>query len=720
MKALRRSALVAMVLVASRGWAEESTPIPPRADVRPHELAAHGDVRTDNYFWLRERDDPQVLDYLRAENDYYQAMTAGARQLEQRLFEEIKARDKQTDVSVPIRRGDYVYYTRTEDGKQYAIHCRRRADDEQADEEILLDVNELAAGRPFTRLFGTHVSPDQNLLAYAVDTVGRFVPEIRFRDLTIGKDLPDRLANGGWGKVAWADDNRTVFYVKKDLQTLRAYQVYRHRLGSDPETDELVYEEDDDTFGVAVWRTRSEKYIVVASRQTLTTEYRFLDVDAPDGEFRLFLPRARGHEYHVHHGGDRFYIRSNDGAENFRLFSTPADDTRREAWREEVAPRDDVLLADVLAFRNFLVLLERENGLPRIRVRSLVEPDDHYLAFEEPAYAIELAESPNPAATLNPRAETSVLRFRYTSLTTPSSIYDYDMTSREKQLRKRQEVLGDFDPKHYQTKRLFAPARDGEQIPISLVYRKDRWQPAQNPLLLYGYGSYGATIDAEFRPETLSLLDRGFVFAIAHIRGGQLNGRRWYEEGKLLKKKNTFRDFIDAADFLAAESYADPERMYAMGGSAGGLLMGAVMNMRPDRFHGVVAKVPFVDALTTMLDASLPLTTSEYDEWGDPNQQTFYEYIRSYSPYDNIVVQEYPHLLVTAGLHDSQVQYWEAAKWVAKLRALKTGNHRLLLKTHMEAGHGGPSGRDRSYREAAAWQAFLLDLAGKSAAAAGG
>ena len=706
-----------------------STVTPPRAAQRPQRLEKHGDVRIDDYYWLRERNDPEVRAYLDAENAYVQEVMAGTAHFEDRLFEEIKGRIKQTDMSVPYRDGGYRYYVRYEDGKEYEIHCRRPIDgpgdgggsggsDRSADaagvgaqgaapdrEQVILDVNEVAAGHEFCDVGSRPVSPSGQLLAHAVDTVGRRQYAIRVRDLATGEDLPDVIPDVT-ANVTWAADSETLFYARHDPTTLRPYQVFRHRIGADTHDDRLVYEEADPTFSLGVWRSRSKRYILIGSFQTLTTEVRYVDAADPEAPPKTFLPRERGHEYGIDHYRGRFYIRTNSGARNFRLMETGDDRPQRDAWRELIPHRDDVLIEGFELFRDGLVVAERHAGLTRIRVRPWRGGGEHHIAFDEPAYDV--------AIDVNREPDTTTLRFRYSSLTTPSSVYDYDMTTRARTLLKREEVLGGFDPLRYETQRLFATASDGVRIPISLVRR--RGAPAEAggaPLLLYGYGSYGISMEPTFRSSRLSLLDRGFTFAIAHVRGGEELGRWWYDDGKLRKKKNTFTDFIACAEHLVAEGCTAPERLFAMGGSAGGLLMGAVVNMRPDLFHGVVAQVPFVDVLTTMLDESIPLTTGEYDEWGNPNDAGDYAYIRSYSPYDNMAPVTWPHLLVMTGLHDSQVQYWEPAKWVARRRVMQPEDGtRLLLKTNMDAGHGGASGRYRHYRELALQYAFLLDLAG--------
>ena len=713
--AVASAALLAAALAVTACTAPAAGPgDPPMAAARPHELDTHGDVRVDEYYWLREREDPEVVAYLEAENEYLDGVMAHTEELQETLFEEIRGRIVEDDSSVPYRDGDYWYYTRYEEGKQYPIHCRRPADGDTfggaADpsaEEVLVDVNEIAEGKEYTSVRPS-VSPDHRILAYAVDDVGRRFYTVRFKDLATGEMLPDEIADVT-ANLAWAADSATLFYVRKDPDTLRSYQVFRHRLGKGA-ADDLVYEEPDETFSVFLRRSQSRKYLMAVSSHTLRTEVRTLRADDPDGDFAVFEPRGERHEYSVDHLGDRFWVRTNDEAPNFRLMSTAEDDTGRAAWREETPHRDDVLLEGFELFDRFLVLAERRGGLNQLRIKEMTAggTEGHDLDFGEPAYSARLGVNPDPSSR--------TLRYVYQSLTTPRSVFDYDPATREKTLRKQDQVLGGFDSADYRTERLWAVASDGTEVPVSVVYRPDL-RPAEggSPLLLYGYGSYGASMDAGFSSLRLSLLDRGFVYAIAHIRGGEEMGRSWYEDGKLLNKKNTFTDFIAAAEHLAAEGYADPDRIYAMGGSAGGLLMGAVFTMRPDLWDGIVAQVPFVDVVTTMLDASIPLTTFEWDEWGDPREREYYDYMLSYSPYDNVEAKDYPHMLVTTGLHDSQVQYWEPAKWVARLRAKKTDGNLLLLKTNMSAGHGGASGRFDRYRETALVYAFLLDLAGAGA-----
>jgi oligopeptidase B len=666
----------------------------------PTQLEKHGHGRVDSYYWLRERDNPEVTQYLNDENEYAAKEMAHTQEFEKKLFEEIVGRFKQTDMSVPYKRDDYFYYTRYEPGKEYPIYARKRDTLEHA-EEIMLNANQLAEGHEFFAIGGSAVSSGQDILAYAVDTQGRRIYTIFFKNLATGEMLPDILPNVT-ENLTWANDNKTLFYGKQDETTLRQYQIYRHVLGTDPAGDQLVYQEDDETFVAYIFKSKSRRFLFLVSSHTSSQEYRFMEADRPFGRFQLFQARQREHEYHVEHFNDRFIIRTNDQAKNFRLMETPVEHPSREHWREIIPHSDDVYLGDFELFRDHLVLEERARGLTQIRVIPWSGGHDHYLEFDEPAYRANL--------NVNLQFDTSTLRFEYTSMKTPLSIYDYDMVGGQKTLLKREEVLGGFDPENYVTERLYAPATDGTAIPISLLYRKGMAKNGGNPLLLYGYGAYGLSIDAAFSSPRLSLVDRGFVYAIAHVRGGQELGRRWYEEGKLLEKKNTFSDFIACAEHLIRENFTAPEKLFAMGRSAGGLLMGAVSNLRPDLFEGIVAEVPFVDVVTTMLDSSIPLTTGEYDEWGDPNLKKYYDYLLSYSPYDNVEQKRYPAMLITGGLHDSQVQNWEPAKWAAKLRELKTDSNRLLLKTNMEAGHGGATGRFRRHHETAFSYVFLLDL----------
>jgi oligopeptidase B len=691
------------IIALACGPAKRSAPDvpPPVAKVEPTELEKHGDVRVDNYYWLRERESSEVIEYLEAENSYLDAVFGHTEAFRDELFEEIVGRIKQDDASVPYKKGDYYYFWRFPEDGEYRIYSRRR-DSVIADEEVMLDGNAMAEGHGFFSLRGVDVSPRHDRVAYMVDTVGRRKYTLRFRDLTTGEDLPDEIAdvtpNGDW-----ANDNKTYFYTRQHPDTLRWYQVYKHVLGTDPADDVLVYEETDEEFSSFVYKTKSERFLIIGSNQTLSSEYRYLEADDPSGEFEVFLPREADHEYAIDHHGDRFLVRTNWQAKNFRLMEAPIGTTGKESWKELIAHRDDVLLGNAEVFKDHLVISERKGGLIQMRIRPWDGGEEHYLDFGEPAYTAYFEN--------NTDMDSTVLRYGYESLTTPDSVIDYDMVSREKTLLKEQEVLGGFDKADYKTERLEGEARDGTMVPISLVYRPDMFKgDGSNPLLLYGYGSYGSSMDASFRSDRLSLIDRGFVYAIAHIRGGQEMGRQWYEDGKLLKKMNTFTDFIDCGKHLVAEGYTSPDRMYALGGSAGGLLMGAVTNLAPELFHGVVSAVAFVDVVTTMLDDTIPLTTSEYDEWGNPHEKEYYDYMLSYSPYDQLEAKDYPHLLLTTGLHDSQVQYWEPAKYVAKLRSLKTDDNLLLLKTDMESGHGGASGRFRRHKDTALMYSFLLEL----------
>ncbi len=677
---------------------------PPRAKVVPHRLEQHGQVRVDDYYWLNDRSSPEVVAYLEQENTYAAVQRQHTADLERTLFEEIKGRIKQTDLSVPFKQGDYLYYVLYEEGKEYALYCRKKGSQESP-EEIMLNGNELAEGHEYFSLGNWMISSGQDILAYATDTQGRRIYSIRFKNLSTGEMLPDVIP-AVTGNMEWGNDNRTLLYARQDPETLRSFRIYRHVLGTDSAQDELVFEESDETFSAYVMKSKSKRFLMIGLHQTVSSEYWYLDADTPGDRFQVFHSRERGHEYDVDHLDKHFYIRTNDQAKNFQLMKTQDHLTEKRQWQEVIPHRDEIFFEGFELFRDYLVVEERQEGLIHLRILPHTGAQPHELDFGEPAYLAALGD--------NYELDTPYLRFGYTSMTTPMTIYDYHMETREKVFLKQEEVLGDFQISHYQTERLSAPAADGTLIPISLVYRKGFSCNGSHPLLLYGYGSYGSSMDATFSSARLSLLDRGFVYALAHIRGGEELGRQWYEGGKLLQKKNTFTDFIACAEFLIQQGYADSQKIYAMGGSAGGLLMGAVMNMRPDLFHGMVAQVPFVDVVTTMLDSSIPLTTGEYDEWGDPNQREYFDYMLSYSPYDNVKTVAYPHLLVTAGLHDSQVQYWEPAKWVAKLRALKMDNHRLLLKTNMEAGHGGASGRFKRYEETAMIYAFLLDLAGMS------
>jgi len=679
-----------------------SKPIPPKAEKIEKQLTHHGDTRIDNYYWLNDREDPKVIDYLEAENAYTDTIMKHTEKFQEKIYDEIVGRIKQTDESVPYKDNGYWYYTRFEEGQEYPIYCRKK-ESLEAEEEVLVNVNIMAEGHEFYNLGGLNVSTNNKLMAFAVDTVGRRKYTLYVKNLETGEilDMSIPYTTGG---STWANDNKTLFYTKKDEQTLRSNQIFKHTLGSKT-NDELVYEEEDDTFYTGIYKTKSNKFLVIWSGSTLTNDFRILNANDPNGDFKQFTSRERGLEYSIDHFEDKFYVITNWDATNFKLMETPDTKTNKENWKEVIAHRDSVFLEDIEIFKNYLVVEEREKGNTNLRIINQKTKDEHYLDFGEEAYTAY--------TSVNREFDTEILRYGYTSMTTPSSVYDYNMNSRDKELLKRQEVVGGYNPEEYETKRLMAPARDGVEVPISLVYKKSLKKKEGNPTLLYGYGSYGATIDPGFSSVRLSLLDRGFVFAIAHIRGGQMLGRQWYEDGKMFNKKNTFNDFIDCGEHLINEKYALKDELYARGGSAGGLLMGAVVNQSPELFKGVIAAVPFVDVMTTMLDESIPLTTGEYDEWGNPNELESYEYMLSYSPYDQVSKQAYPNMLVTTGLHDSQVQYWEPAKWVAKLREYNMSDNIIMLETNMDAGHGGASGRFKRFKETALEYAFLLDLAGK-------
>ena len=678
--------------------------VPPKAKKIVKNLEFHGDVRVDNYYWMNNRDDAEVIDYLNQENEYNQKMTEHTRDFQQRLFEEMKARIKEDDESVPYKLNGYWYLTRFETGKDYPIYSRKKGELE-APEELLFDVNEMAEGFEYYSLGGLNVSPDNKMVAFGVDTLSRRKYTIQIKDLQTGEIYPDKIENATGGST-WAADNKTLFYTKKDDQTLRSYRIYKHILGTDSAEDELVFEEEDETFNTYVYKSKSKEYIIIGSHSTLTTEYRILKADDPSGEFKVFQPRERGLEYSIAHYEDDFYVMTNkDKATNFRLMKTPVEKTTQENWVDVIPHREDYLLEDIDIFKKYLVVSERHNGLNKIKVIRWDNSEEYYIPFDNETYTAY--------TSINPSFDTDILRFTYNSMTTPTSVIDFNMETREKTVLKEQAVLDEnFDKNNYLSERIWATAKDGTKIPVSLVYKKGTKLDGNSPLLQYAYGSYGSTIDPYFSTVRLSLLDRGFIYAIAHIRGGEYLGRNWYEDGKLFNKMNTFTDYIDVSEYLIQEKYTSAEHLYAMGGSAGGLLMGAVINMAPQLYRGVIAAVPFVDVVTTMLDDSIPLTTGEYDEWGNPNNKDYYEYMMQYSPYDNVVAQDYPNMLVTTGLHDSQVQYWEPAKWVAKLRELKTDDNLLLFHTNMDAGHGGASGRFEALKEVAEEYAFLLDLEG--------
>jgi oligopeptidase B len=695
--------LVVTAILLSSGCNNKSEIMAPKAKKIPHELSLHGDTRIDNYYWLRERENPEVIKYLEDENKYLDAQMDDTKEFQESLYNEIIGRIKQTDISVPYKYEGYWYFTRYEEGKEYPIHCRKKGSMD-ATEEIMLNVNEMAVGHKYYQVAGTSVSPDNKMIAYGVDTVSRRMYILYFKNLENGEMLTDVIPQFS-GAIAWGNDNKTIFYARKDEETLRPFQIFRHVLGTDPSQDKLIFEEKDETFACGVYKSKSKKYIIIGSGAKMSTEYQILDANAPLGNFKIFQPREKNLEYDVNHYGDKFYVVTNLDAKNFRLMETPLNKTTKENWKEVIPHRLDVLLEGIDIFKDYMVVSERKDGLTKLRIINWNnKTDEHYLDFGEEAY---LAYT-----SVNPEFETEILRYGYTSLTTPNSVFDYNMKSREKTLLKQEEVMGTFKSDEYETKRLYATAADGTRIPISMVYKKGLVLNGANPMFLYGYGSYGITIDPSFSSVRLSLLDRGFVFAIAHIRGEQIYGRQWYEDGKLLKKINTFTDFNDCARYLISEKYTSPEHLYAEGGSAGGLLMGAIVNMNPELYHGVIAAVPFVDVLTTMLDESIPLTTGEYDEWGDPRIKEYYDYMKSYSPYDNVKAQAYPNMMVSTGLHDSQVQYWEPAKWVAKLRDMKTDNNLLVMYCNMETGHSGASGRFQRHKDTAREYAFLFKLEG--------
>ena len=696
----------------------QSSPTAPIATSQPKTLEIHGDTRTDPYHWLRDRDDPKVIDYLKAENTYTEAVMAHTEALQQQLYDEMLGRIQETDLSVPYRYGDYYYYSRTEEGRAYGIYCRKSGSLE-APEEILLDNNQLAEGEDYFSLGDFDVSPDHQLLAYSTDTNGSERYTLVFKRLKDGTHYDEKITDVGG--TAWANDNQTFFYTRID-EAHRPYQLWRHQLGTDPSGDVLVYEETDESYYLSIGTTRSEAYLVMSSSSKVTSEVAFLDANQPEGEFQIIQPRQKGVEYWVsHHPGsstpdgdpaslpERFYIVTNEDAVNFKLMVTPVATPEKAHWQEVIPHREDIMLSDIDVFRDYLVIYERENGLPTIRVRQLGHGkahmgDEQSIDFPEPAYEVSSGSMPE--------FDTTKLRFTYTSMITPPSVFDYDMATQDRELKKETPVLGGYDRRQYQSERLMAIAEDGTEIPISLVYRQDTPRSPQTPLFLTGYGSYGYPYPAGFSSTRLSLLDRGMVFAIAHIRGGGEMGRKWYEAGKFLYKKNTFTDFIACADHLVDHGWTSPDRLVISGGSAGGLLMGAVLNQRPELFHAAIAAVPFVDVVTTILDPTLPLSVLEWDEWGNPNDPEYYRYMISYSPYDNITAQDYPHLLITGGLNDPRVGFWEPAKWTAKLRQTKTDDNRLLLKTNLDAGHGGASGRYGRLKELAFEYAFVLDCLG--------
>ena len=681
---------------------QKSGIVPPKAKKIKKELTAHGETRIDNYYWLNDRKNKEVIDYLKAENKYTKEMMKDTKDLQENLFKEIVARIKQDDTSVPYKKNGYYYYSKYEKGQEYPIFCRKK-DNLEAKEEIMMNVNKMAEGKNFYQVSGLNVSPDNKLLAFGVDEVGRRKYTIFIKNLKTGELLKDTVTNTT-GSSVWANDNKTLFYTTKD-KTLRSAKIHKHILGTPFEKDTIVYHEKDTTYSAYVFKTKSRKYIMVASFSTLSSESSYIDADKPESEFKVVIPREKNHLYSVEHYKNDFYIRTNKDAQNFKLVKAPVNAPEEKNWKEVIAHNKDILLQGIDIFKDYLVVSERKKGLNQIHIIKWDSSADFYINFDEAAYTCW--------TSTNLDFDTETLRYGYTSMTTPYSVFDYNMNSKTSKLLKQSEVLGGFNKENYTSERIMAVAKDGTEIPISLVYKKGLKHDGNNPLLLYGYGSYGSSSDPGFSSSRISLLDRGFIWAIAHIRGGQEMGRYWYEDGKLLKKKNTFTDFIDCGEYLIKKKYTSKDKIFAYGGSAGGLLMGAVMNMRPDLFKGMIAAVPFVDVVTTMLDDSIPLTTGEYDEWGNPNVKEYYDYMLSYSPYDNVKAVDYPALLVTTGLHDSQVQYFEPAKWVAKLREMKTDNNLLLLDIDMEAGHGGTTGRFKYHRETAKKYAFLLKLANK-------
>ncbi|MEX2595142.1 MAG: S9 family peptidase [Anditalea sp.] len=677
----------------------------PLAKQIPQDIIRHGHTRTDKYYWLNDRSNPEVIQYLNEENDFLKKELKHTEEFQEKLFQEMKGRIKEEDESVPYLKDGFYYYIKFEKGGEYPVFCRKKGSLD-APEEIILDINLLALDQEYLNIGAVVVASNQRLLAFSQDNIGRRVYNIRFKDLLTGEFSTDEISSVT-GNFTWANDNQTLFYSRQDPDTLRSFQIYKHKLGTPQEEDVLIFQEDDETFTCSVSKSKSREYIFINSQSTVSSEYRFIRANEPDEKATLVQERIRDLEYAVEHYENDFLILTNDQqASNFKLVKTPVTSPGKENWADVIPHQKDVLLEGFEVFKDFLVLDERFNGLNRIQIRSWDGTITHYIEFDESAYSAWIGH--------NPEFDSKILRFGYNSLTTPASTYDYDMNTREKVLLKRQEIVGGYCPGEYLSERIWATAKDGTLVPMSLVYKKALFhKDGSNPLLQYAYGSYGHSTDAVFSPSRLSLLDRGFVFAIAHIRGGQEMGRHWYDGGKMLNKMNTFTDFIACSEYLIKHQYTSPENLYAMGGSAGGLLMGAVMNLKSSLYKGVIAAVPFVDVVTTMLDESIPLTTGEFDEWGNPKNKEYYDLMLSYSPYDNVKAKDYPHLLVTSGLHDSQVQYWEPTKWVAKLRELKTDDNKLLLHTNMDAGHGGASGRFKALKELALEYTFIMDLAGK-------
>ncbi len=681
---------------------------PPIAVKKEKQLVIHDDARIDNYYWLNDRENPEVISYLEEENKYTDAVLKSTKNLQVKLFNEMKSRIKEDDNSVPYFYNDYWYTTKYEKGKDYPVYTRKYKD-LNAEDEIILDVNSLAKGYKYFRVSGISISPDNKKVAYGVDTLSRRIYTIKVKNLVTNEMYSDNI-DGVESYATWAADSETIFYTGKDIQTLRSDKIYRHKLDNDQKDDVLVFEEKDETFSTYVYPSKSREYIMIGSGSTMSSEFSYLSSNSPLDSFKLIQERERGLEYRPYHFDDMFYISTNiDKSTNFKLVKTPISSPSKSNWEDVIPHRDDVLLEEVDFFRNFMVIGERNNGLLKIRIKSWDGTEDYYIGFKS-GFDFE-NETYNASIDLNPDYDTNVLRYNYTSLTTPYSVIDYNVETQEEEIKKQQEVLGGkFDSKNYTSERLFATAHDGIKIPISIVRHVNTELNQDTPILQYGYGSYGITIDPSFSSVRLSLLDRGFVFAIAHIRGSQYLGRPWYENGRMLSKKNTFRDFVSCSKFLIENNYTSKDHLYAEGGSAGGLLMGAIMNMAPEIYNGVISAVPFVDVITTMLDETIPLTSSEYDEWGNPNDKEYYDYMKSYSPYDNVRKVEYPNTLVTTGLHDSQVQYWEPAKWVAKLRTYHQGDNMIMLHTNMNTGHSGASGRFEPLKEIAMEYAFLFML----------
>ena len=691
----------------------EKMNLPPDATKKPYEMTEHGHTRVDNYYWMRLTDEQksaekfdshaqEVVDYINSENDYTQSNLAHTKQFQKDLYHEIVGRIKKDDQSVPYLDNGYYYYTRYEKGKEYAIRCRKKGSLDRK-EEILLDENVLAEGHDYFAIGGMSVSPDNQWLAYGVDTVSRRRYTVHFKNVSTG-DVLDQTIPNTTGGVAWANDNRTVFYTTKNEVTLLSEKIWRHKMGSNATNDELVYHEKDESYYSGVYRSKSGEYIIIYNSSTLVSDYHILNANDPDGNFKNFSPRGTEHEYSIDHYDDKFYIITNWEAKNNRLMETSENETNMDKWTEILAHRNDVHLLGMEIFKDHLVLSERKEGLRGLRVIHQHSGKDEYIDFGEQTYTARIS--------VNEEYNTNILRYSYTSMVTPSSTYDYNMDTGELTLLKQSEVVGGYDQDAYHSERRYAIAEDGQKVPISLVYKTNLITDGPQNLLLYAYGSYGSTRDPYFSSTRLSLLDRGFIYAIAHVRGSQIYGRQSYDDGKMLKKKNTFTDFIDAGRYLVEEGYTDSEHLFAEGGSAGGLLIGAVVNMAPDLWKGAIAAVPFVDVITTMLDPSIPLTSNEWDEWGDPREKKYYDYMLSYSPYDQIKDRNYPNLLVTSGFFDSQVQYWEPLKYVAKLRDNWQSENKLYLHMNMDAGHGGKSGRFRRYREVALEYAFMFDLVG--------